>query len=174
MQTDTINLWANCSSGFMSMLFFCPVKLGILLSLALGWPVPLQGLNDFRTCLRSYLWCLKSCIHSRQSGHSKSGQRSALLCLWSLNKTIDLISLTAFFHATGHLFVYFGEMSVLVFCLFFCWVVFLVVELYELFVYILDIKPSLVTLFANIFFHFVGYYFHFVYFLCCAKTFKFD
>ena len=67
-------------------------------------------------------------------------------------------------------------MFVLVFCLFFCWVVFLVVvELYELFVYILDIKPLLVTLYANIFFHFVGYYFHFVYcFLCCAKTFKFD
>ena len=50
-----------------------------------------------------------------------------------------------------------------------------VVGLYELFVYILDIKPLLVTLLANIFFHFVGYHFHFVYcFLCCAKTFKFD
>ena len=134
MQTDTINLWANCSSGFMLMLFFCPVKLGMLLHLGLGWPVPLQGLNNFRICLQSYLWCLKSCIHSRQPGHSMSGQcpgrwkaRSQACSALSLKPEQDYwlnFLKSIFSRPTGHLFVYFGEMSVLVFCLFFCWVVF--------------------------------------------------
>ena len=49
---------------------------------------------------------------------------------------------------TGHLYA-FGEMSILVFCPFFNWVVFFVVELYELFVYFGD-QPLLVA-FAKIF-----------------------
>ena len=41
--------------------------------------------------------------------------------------------------------------------------------------YILEIKPLLVTLFANIFSQSIGYLFIFIYgFLCCTKAYKFD
>ena len=39
----------------------------MLLNLGLGWPGPLQGLNNLKTPPPSYLRCCKSCIHSRQS-----------------------------------------------------------------------------------------------------------
>ena len=55
------------------------------------------------------------------------------------------------------MYVFFGEMSVQVFCPFFDWVFFVVViELYEL-IYILEIKPLMISLFANIFSQSVGY-----------------
>ena len=46
-QTDTIiDLWVNCSSNFMLMLFVSPLKLGMLLSLCLDWPEPLEGFSS--------------------------------------------------------------------------------------------------------------------------------
>ena len=56
---------------------------------------------------------------------------------------------------------------------FFDWVVFLLLNCMSC-LCILEIKPLLVTSFANIFSQFVGCL-HFVYgFLCCAKAYKFD
>ena len=46
----------------------------MLLSLGLGWPVLLQGLNNFNICPLIYLWCHKSWPHSRPSVSSQSGQ----------------------------------------------------------------------------------------------------
>ena len=96
------SICAQFQLGFTLMPFVCHVKLGILLSLGLGWPVSLRGLNNFKTCFLSCLWFCTACTHNRQSGHSsqgrvqpsyKQGQRPDLLCLWSLIKTIYLISL---------------------------------------------------------------------------------
>ena len=66
----------------------------------------------------------------------------------------------------GHLYVFFGKMSIQAFCSFFKRVVcFFEIELYELFIYfgccmsclyILDVNPLSVTSFANIFSHSVG------------------
>ena len=74
----------------------------MLLSLGLGWPGPLQGLTNLKMLPPCYLWCCKSCTHSRQSLIVRAvsrqvrskGQRPALLCFLSLNKMIYLISLT--------------------------------------------------------------------------------
>ena len=49
---------------------FCLVKLGMLLSLGLGWLGPLQGLNNLKIPPPSYLWCHKTCTQRRQSGHT--------------------------------------------------------------------------------------------------------
>ena len=74
----------------------------MLISPGLGWPDPFQEINSLKIPSLAYLWC-KTCTHSRQLGHSQSGkhpgsleagQRPALPCLWSLNKTIFLISQT--------------------------------------------------------------------------------
>ena len=46
---------------------FCLVKLGMLLSLGLGWLGPLQGLNNLKIPPPSYIRCCKSCTHNRQS-----------------------------------------------------------------------------------------------------------
>ena len=37
----------------------------MLPSLGLGWPGPLQGLNNLKISPSSYLRCCKSCTHSR-------------------------------------------------------------------------------------------------------------
>ena len=58
----------------------------------------------------------------------------------------------------GHLYVFFGEMSIKVFCPFFSWVFccfFLMLSCISFF-YILDIRPLLVISFANIFSHSIG------------------
>ena len=56
----------------------------------------------------------------------------------------------------GHLCIFFGEMSIQVFCLFFNWVVgFFAVELYKLFVYF-RYKPLSVASFETIFSHSVS------------------
>ena len=56
----------------------------------------------------------------------------------------------------GHRYAFFGEMFTWVFCPFFDWVVcFFDIEMYEL-LYILEINPLSVDLFANIFSHFEG------------------
>ena len=73
------NLWANSSFGCMLILFVCLTKLIMLLSLQLSRPGALQGLNNLKSCPLSYLWCCKPCTHSRQSGHSQSGQCPARL-----------------------------------------------------------------------------------------------
>ena len=66
---------------------------------------------------------------------------------------------------TGHLYVFFGEMSV-EFCPFFDWFAIFIVELY-----ILEIKPLSGASFANIFSRSIGCVFFFFYgFLCCAKA----
>ena len=39
----------------------------MLLSLELGWPGLLQCLNNLKISSPSYLWCCKSCTHTRQS-----------------------------------------------------------------------------------------------------------
>ena len=69
-----------------------------------------------RTCVR---WCLIL----------------VLICIFLINSAVE-----HFFHVPdGHLHVFFGEMSIYVFCLFFYWVVWVFVfELYELFVYFGD------------------------------------
>ena len=68
----------------------------------------------------------------------------------------------------GHLFVFFGEMSIPSFCPFFL-DFFFNTEL-QGYLYILEINPLLVTSSANIFSQSVGF-FHFIYgFLGCAKT----
>ena len=56
----------------------------------------------------------------------------------------------------GHLYVFFGEMSIQVFCPFVDWVVcFFNIELHELFIY-LEINLSSINSFANIFSHYEG------------------
>ena len=56
----------------------------------------------------------------------------------------------------SHLYVFFGEMSVYIFCTFFDWVVcFFDIDLHELF-YVLEINLLSITSFANIFSHSVG------------------
>ena len=70
----------------------------------------------------------------------------------------------------GHLYVFFGQMSVSIFCPFFVWVVWFVdIELCELFIYFES--QSLVGCIAvNIFSYSVGHLFVFVgSFLCCAE-----
>ena len=73
----------------------------------------------------------------------------------------------------GPLYVYFGEMSIQVFCPFFDWVVcFYVIELQELFVNFGDLVGCII---CKYFLPFCGLYFHFVYgFLCCEKAFDFN
>ena len=63
-----------------------------------------------------------------------------------------------FFHGpVGHLFVFFGEMSIQVFCPFFSWAVcvFFLLRCMSC-LYILEIKPLLVASFATIFSHSEG------------------
>ena len=56
----------------------------------------------------------------------------------------------------GHLYVFFGEMSVYIFSTFFDWVVcFFDIDLHELF-YVLEINLLSIASFANIFSHSVG------------------
>ena len=78
-------------------------------------------------------------------------------------------------YLTGHMYVFFGEMSIKNFCPFFDWVVcFFVVKLYELFVYFRDKALVLSHHFKIFFFHFIGCLFGFFYgFFCCAKVCKF-
>ena len=52
-----------------------------------------------------------------------------------------------------HLYVFFGETSIQIFCQFFDWVVSFLILRYS---YILESKPLLVAAFSNIFFHSVG------------------
>ena len=81
----------------------------------------------------------------------------------------------ASFHVPfGHLYIFFGKMSIQVFCPLFSQVFFFFnIELYELFA--LDISPFLVILFANIFSHSVSYLLILVSgFLCSVKVFKFN
>ena len=62
--------------------------------------------------------------------------------------------------SAGHLYVFFGEMSV-EFCSFFDWFAIFIVELY-----FLEIKPLSSTSFANIFSRSVGYlFFSFLFFM---------
>ena len=61
------------------MLFVCLTKPIMLLNLGMSRPGPLQGLDNLKICPLSYLWCCKPCTHSRQSGHSQSGQCPARL-----------------------------------------------------------------------------------------------
>ena len=56
----------------------------------------------------------------------------------------------------GHVYVFFGEMSISVFCPFFNWVVYFPLFSCMSYLYILEINPLLVTSFANIFSHSVG------------------
>ena len=55
----------------------------------------------------------------------------------------------------GHLYVFFGEMSIYVFCPFFDWVVSLILSCISC-LYILEINPLSVDSFANIFSHSEG------------------
>ena len=75
----------------------------------------------------------------------------------------------------GHLHVFFGEMSIQVFCTF-CnrvvWDFFMLNCMSCL--YILDINPLWFISFANIFSHSVGYLFTVNGFPYCAKPFKFN
>ena len=58
---------------------------------------------------------------------------------------------------SGHLYVFFGEMSVYIFCSFFSWAVcFSLILSFMNCLYILEINPLLVASFANIFSHSVG------------------
>ena len=67
VQTDfIINVWRNCSSGFMLKLLVLSCKNWMLLSLGLGCPGPLPGHNNLKIPPPSYIWCCKSCTHSRQ------------------------------------------------------------------------------------------------------------
>ena len=82
----------------------------------------------------------------------------------------------AFFRVpVGHLYVFFGEKSIQVFCPFFNWVVrFFAIALYKL-LYILEIKPLSVASLETIFSHSVGCPFGlFMVSLSCAKVCKFD
>ena len=84
----------------------------------------------------------------------------------------------AFFQVPlGHPYVFFGEMSVQVFCLFFIWVVCFLLLSCKSCLYILEIKPLSVVSFETIFSHSVGYlfcFFFFYVFLCCEKSCEFD
>ena len=76
-QTDTIiNLWPNCSSGFMLMPFVLLCKTLHVAKPGLGWPGPLQGFNNLKISPPFYLWCCTSCTHSRQSLIITSSQGS--------------------------------------------------------------------------------------------------
>ena len=71
-------------------------------------------------------------------------------------------------------FVFYIWISIWIFCSFFDWVVcfcFFDIELHGLCIYILEINPSSVALFANIFSHSEVCLFVYVFF-CCAKAFK--
>ena len=79
----------------------------------------------------------------------------------------------ASFHVPiGHLYVFFGEMSIYVFCLFFnwvvcffkCWVIWIICIFWRLGPY---------ASFAD-FFLFCGFFSFFYGFLCCAKAFEFN
>ena len=72
----------------------------------------------------------------------------------------------AFFQVPlGHPYVFFGEMSVQVFCLFFIWVVCFLLLSCKSCLYILEIKPLSVVSFETIFSHSVGYLFWFFFFM---------
>ena len=58
--------WFLCVPGFMLMLFVLSCKTWSVVKLGLGWPVPLQGLNNLKILLPSYLWHYKFCTHRRQ------------------------------------------------------------------------------------------------------------
>ena len=74
------------------------------------------------------------------------------------------------FMCAGHLYVFFGEMSVAIFCSFTDCVVFSILSVMMSCLYILEINPLSVSSFANIFSHSEGCHF----FLSCEKAFKFN
>ena len=75
----------------------------------------------------------------------------------------------------GHLYIFFGKMSIQVFARFSSkLLVFLLLSCIHC-LYILEIKPLSVALFETIFSHSLGCLFGFFYgFLCCAKACQFD
>ena len=103
-RTDIItNLWQYCSSGFMLMLlffFFFLYKTWNILKLGTWLARPPPEAQQFQDSSPILSMGLKSGTHSSQGTHSqgsvqegwKRGHRPALLCPWSLNKTIYLIS----------------------------------------------------------------------------------
>ena len=64
--------------------------------------------------------------------------------------------------------VFFGKMSISIFCPFFDWAFFFNIKPCEIF-YVLEINPFSVTLFTKIFSHSVGCVFIFYDLLCCAE-----
>ena len=71
-----------------------------------------------------------------------------------------------------YLYVFLREMPIKVFCPFLDWVGFVIfVELYELFIYILEIKSLLTASFANNLSHSIGCRFIFLWFLLLYKSF---
>ena len=68
-------------------------------------------------------------------GHSDWCEVVVLICIYLIISDVE-----HFFHVLiGHLYIFFGKISVQVFCPFFHWVVgFFAVELYKLFVYFRD------------------------------------
>ena len=77
----------------------------MLLSLGLGWPGPLQGLNNLKIRPPPCLWCHESCAHGRQSLTGRAVFRQvrsrvrSLLCCISKAYQDYLISLTHWLYA---------------------------------------------------------------------------
>ena len=67
-QTDIIiNLWPNCKLGFTLMLFVLLCKTWNVVKPGVWLARPLSGAQQSQDFPPSYLWCCKSCTHSRQS-----------------------------------------------------------------------------------------------------------
>ena len=122
---------------------------------SLQWLLLLQSMG-FRACWLQQLWC----IDLVAPWHMESS--------WTRDQTWVLcIGRQIFNHQTIRevLYVFFGEISVQIFCLFFNCVVFF---------FLYTAACWSVALFANIFFHPVSCL-HFPYgFFCCAEVFKFN
>ena len=68
MQTDIIiSLWPNCRPDFLLMLFVLSCKTWNVNKPGAWLASPLQELNSHKISPSSYLYCSKSCAHSRQS-----------------------------------------------------------------------------------------------------------
>ena len=150
--------WEIKVLSFLTRFHFKGMALRSLRKTFLGWRRPQRGRERIYSCNFSKVNTLKWYLIV------------VLICI-----SLRITNVEIFCVPVGHLYAFFGKMSLQVFCPFLNWVLwFFDIELYELFIYF-GFLPLIGHIICKYFLPFSRFSFHFVNgFLCCAKAFKFN